>query len=213
MAHYFEKERITAIKKALKNKINIAILDDGLQDKSIDYDLKFVCFNTRKWVGNGFIIPAGPMRESLDSLKNYHGIFLNGNGENTNNIKRIIKKKYKNIKIFESKYTIENIYKIEKNQKYLVFSGIGNPTIFNDTLKKNKIKVIKNINFPDHHNYSNNEISKIKKEATKLGAKILTTEKDFLRLNFKNRKNIYYTKAKLSIINKKKLINFLKINL
>ena len=80
-------------------------------------------------------------------------------------------------------------------------------------LKKNKIKVIKNINFPDHHNYSNTEISKIKKEAAKLGAKILTTEKDFLRLNFKNRKNIYYAKAKLSIINKKKLINFLKINL
>ena len=210
---FCEKERITAIKKALKNKINIAILDDGLQDKSIDYDLKFVCFNTQKWVGNGFIIPAGPMRESLDSLKNYHGIFLNGNGENTNNIKRIIKKKYKNIKIFESKYTIENIYKIKKNKKYVVFSGIGNPAIFNDTLRKNKIKVIKNINFPDHHNYSYNEISKIKKEAIRLGAKILTTEKDFLRLNLKNRKNIYYAKAKLSIINKVNLIKFLKINL
>ena len=85
-----------------------------MQDKSIDYDLKFVCFNTQKWVGNGFIIPAGPMRESLDSLKNYHGILSYGNGENTNNIKRIIKKKYKNIKIFEVNILMKIFIKLKK---------------------------------------------------------------------------------------------------
>ena len=210
---FCEKERITAVKIALKNKMNIAILDDGLQDKSIDYDLKFACFNTQKWVGNGFIIPAGPMRESLDSLKNYHGVFLNGNGENTDKIKKIIKKQYKHIEVFESEYIIENILKIKKNEKYFVFSGIGNPTIFIDTLRKNNIKVIGNMNFPDHHSYSNNEISKIKKEAIKLGAKILTTEKDYLRLSLKNCRNIYFAKAKLSVKNEKKLIKFLKISL
>ena len=210
---FCEKERITAIKKAIKNRRNVAIFDDGLQDKSLDYDLKFVCFNIQKWVGNGLIVPAGPLRQSLDNLKNCHCIFLNGNGENTNSIKNIIKKQYKNIEIFESEYIIENISKIKKSQKYLVFSGIGNPTIFDDTLKKNKIKVTKSINFPDHHSYSNDEISKLKKEAVKLQSKILTTEKDFLRLNLKNRKNIYFAKAKLSVKNKQKLIKFLKINL
>ena len=95
----------------------------------------------------------------------------------------------------------------------MVFSGIGNPTIFNDTLKKNKIKVSKSINFPDHHIYSSDEISKLKKEAIKLQSKILTTEKDFLRLDLKNRKNIYFAKAKLLVKSKKKLTKFLKINL
>ena len=210
---FCEKERITAIRKAIKKKRNVAIFDDGLQDKSLDYDLKFVCFNIQKWVGNGLIVPAGPLRQSLDNLKNCHCIFLNGNGENTNSIKNIIKKQYKNIEIFESEYIIENISKIKKNQKYLVFSGIGNPIIFNDTLKKNRIKVTKSINFPDHHSYSNDEISKLKKEAIKLQSKILTTEKDFLRLDLKDRKNIYFAKAKLLVKNKQKLIKFLKINL
>ena len=50
-------------------KFKRLIIDDGLQDKSINYDLKIVCFNKKNFIGNGRLIPAGPLREKLNSLK------------------------------------------------------------------------------------------------------------------------------------------------
>ena len=77
-------KRIEAINSAENKGYDVAILDDGLQDNSINYDLRFVCFNNINWIGNGFTIPAGPLRESINNLKNYKHIFLNGNLENLN---------------------------------------------------------------------------------------------------------------------------------
>jgi tetraacyldisaccharide 4'-kinase len=57
---YCLKNRVTAVYEAIKDKNDIVIFDDGLQDRSINYDLKFICFNNIKWIGNGFLIPAGP---------------------------------------------------------------------------------------------------------------------------------------------------------
>ena len=66
---YQNKRRIEAIKKAIQNKANIAILDDGLQDFSINKNLSIVCFNEKQWIGNGLTIPSGPLREDLSALK------------------------------------------------------------------------------------------------------------------------------------------------
>ena len=66
------------MKNAEEKKFEIAILDDGLQDKSIEYDLKIVCFNNINWIGNGLTIPAGPLRENIKNLKNYEHVFING---------------------------------------------------------------------------------------------------------------------------------------
>ena len=63
---------------ASKKKYQLAILDDGLQQKDIHYDLKIACFNSEYALGNGYMLPAGPLRESLEEIKNYDFIFLNG---------------------------------------------------------------------------------------------------------------------------------------
>mgnify|MGYP003322551131 CR=1 FL=1 len=65
-------------------KSDMIIFDDGLQEKWIDYDIKFVCFDSEKWVGNGHLIPSGPLREKMNALKNYHGIFLKTVNEDSN---------------------------------------------------------------------------------------------------------------------------------
>jgi tetraacyldisaccharide 4'-kinase len=70
--------RHKALEEAIKKKNELVIFDDGLQDNKIDYDLKFVCFNSKKWIGNGFLIPSGPLREKISSLKKYDVVFLNG---------------------------------------------------------------------------------------------------------------------------------------
>ena len=97
---YCENERIVAIQKAALDKNEIAIFDDGLQQKSLSYDISFVCFNIQNWIGNGFLLPAGPLRESLSSLKNYTAVILTGNNENTRHIKSQIKNYNSKIKIF-----------------------------------------------------------------------------------------------------------------
>mgnify|MGYP001381524194 CR=1 FL=1 len=76
---FINYKRIDAISQAEKENFEVAICDDGLQDKSVDYDLKFVCFNTINWVGNGLTLPAGPLREKLNNLNKYEHVFLNGN--------------------------------------------------------------------------------------------------------------------------------------
>ena len=204
-----EKNRIDSVKQAINQNIDIAIFDDGLQDKRLSYDVTFVCFNTKSWIGNGFCLPSGPLRENLKSLKKYDAVFLNGNGEEILEIQNTIKHINPNINIFETRYMPLNLDEIKLSENYLAFSGIGNPDSFIKTLKKNKFNIVKTLDFPDHYNYSDQDIIKIKKNAKDLEAKIITTEKDYNRLNKLNSEGIEYLKIELKILNEEELINFL----
>ena len=204
------KDRKQAIKEAVRKNFEIVVFDDGLQDLTMHYDLTFVCFNNLTWIGNGNLIPAGPMREKLESLKKYNAVFFNGNGENISRLKPIIKKFNKKIKIFETFYEPLKIKKFDKKEKYLAFSGIGNPTSFKKTLIKNKFNIIKEIIFADHYQYTSNDIINIKRSAKELGAKIITTEKDYIKLKPKDNKGINFLEVKLVLKKEKELINLIK---
>ena len=71
-------------------------------------------------------------------------------------------------------------------------------------LKKNNLDIVQNFEFSDHYNYLQKDIEKILKFAFKNNAKILTTEKDYLRLNEQLRRGIDYTKINLKISEKDK---------
>jgi len=203
------RKRNRAIIQAEKEKYQIAILDDGLQDKSISCDLKFVCFNTINWKGNGMTIPAGPLRENINKLKNYDHVFLNGNLENLQIIKNEINKINSKIIIHIGKYEPLNIDEFDKTKKYLVFSGIGNHQTFISMLKSNGINVKKDIEFADHYKFTNNDIKEISIEANNLNCEIITTEKDYLRLKKINFEKIKFIKSELKIIDEKKLIEII----
>lgn len=207
---YCYRSRKWAIKQAIKDKIDIVVFDDGLQDLSISYDLKFVCFNNSTWIGNGFLIPAGPLREKLESLKKYDAVFLNGNGENISKLKPLIKRFNRRIKIFETFYKLKKLNKINKKENYLIFSGIGNPASFKKTLINNKFNIVKEIIFSDHHHYNLDDINNIKGLAKELNAKIMTTEKDYIKLNPKYSKGINFLEVELVLKKEKELINFIK---
>ncbi len=203
-----KKNRLDAIRHARSKKFEFAICDDGLQDRNVNYNLKIVCFNFDTFVGNGLVIPAGPLRETIENIKKYDVAIINGNGENILSLKRYLLKKNKNLKIFKGNYILNHSIKKLQNKNFVAFSGIGNHKTFIKTLKKNRIKVIKSLNFPDHYNYKDKDISKIREIAKKYNCKIITTEKDFLRLSKKNKKNINFLKIKININNN---INFKKI--
>ena len=197
--------RIKSIAYAEKKKFESAIIDDGLQDKSLKYDLKIVCFNKKNFIGNGRVIPAGPLRESLNKIERYKNIFFSGNDENDENLKEILSKNCSNLNFFDSKYKLLNLDKFDLSKKYVVFSGIGNHETFIDMLKKNNFQIIKDFEFSDHYNYVQKDITRITKFALENNAEILTTEKDYLRLSEKLQSGINFTKINLEISQIEKL--------
>ncbi|MBD1166237.1 tetraacyldisaccharide 4'-kinase [Pelagibacterales bacterium SAG-MED07] len=203
------KNRIEAVNRAIKDSFDILIFDDGLQENKIEYDLKIVCFNNKNWIGNGLLIPSGPLREKIKSLKNYDIVFLNGKSENILKNKEVILKMNSKIKIFESNYEIKNLDKLNRKSKYLIFSGIGEPSSFRDILQKNNINIVKEIIYPDHHDYKKKDLENIFNEAKKNDAKILTTEKDFVKLSNDHKKQINYLEIETNINNEQIFINLL----
>jgi len=204
-----EDNREKIIQIAIKKKQKIIIFDDGLQDKKLDFDLKFVCFEAENWIGNGKLIPAGPLREKISSLKKYDAVFLK-DSELNNNVQEIIKNYNQNIEVFHTSYQIKNFHSFDLSKKFLVFSGIGNPKNFMNILNKNNFKIIDQIIFSDHYNYKQEDINFIKNRAKKINAEIITTEKDFVKISKFDNENINFLEIELKIENEKKLINFIK---
>ena len=204
------KTREEIISKAIYLKKKILIFDDGLQDKNINYDLKFVCFDSTKWVGNGRLIPSGPLREKLESLRKYDGIFLKGKKKESYRLIKLIKKTNPNIEIFNTKYEVLNSKIFNKKDKFLAFSGLGNADDFKKILIENKFKIIKEIIYPDHYQYKKKDIKEIKELAKKINAKIITSEKDFVKVKEFDNKNIKFLRIELKIKNQNKLFNFIK---
>ena len=201
--------RIDALIEAEKKNYDVAIFDDGLQDKTINYDIKFLCFNNINWVGNGMTFPSGPLRESLNNITKYEHIFLNGNLENLENIKAELFKLNSKINIHVGEYVPSNLEQFNKNERFLVFSGIGNHQTFISMIKKYHLNIVKEIEFPDHHEYSEKEINNILNEGNKLKCTILTTEKDFLRINKINKNEIKILKSELKIQDEDNLLKFI----
>ena len=204
--------RKSILKLAEKKNIEVLIFDDGLQDNQIDYNFKFVCFDGDLGIGNGFLLPAGPLRETINSLKKYDVVFIK-KGNNLNNLIKLIEKHNKRIKIFITDYKVSKFSKFNRSKKYLIYSGIGNPHSFAKILKQNKVKIVDKIIFPDHHSYSNQDFNFILNKAKQNNAEIITTEKDYVKVPKELQKKIKFLKVNLIIHNEKKLIKFLKLNL
>ncbi len=202
-------KRVEALNEAISQGYEMAIFDDGLQDNSIQYDLEIVCFNNLNWIGNGLTIPSGPLRENVKSLRYYNNVFLNGNEEHLTDIKNQIKKINPKINIHQGKYIPLNIEDFNKEYNYLVFSGIGNHKTFVNMLKNNNLKIIDDLEYPDHYQYSKKDFYEIIDKAKKYDAKIITTEKDYLRLNSFDRTEVLFIKSTLVILDEKKIIQTL----
>ena len=200
------KNRVNGINN-IKNANSVLIFDDGLQDKSIAYDLSIVCFSSINGIGNGKLLPAGPLREQLSELNKYNVVFINGN--KNKKLESKIRLINKDIKIFYGKYFLKNKKNFISKLNYLAVCGIGTPKNFFNLLSQNKVN-IKKIIFPDHFQYKLSDVRNLTNIAKKNKLKIVTTEKDFMKLRkFKNF-NIKYTRVVLKINNLNKLKKTLK---
>ena len=197
---FYDRKRTLSISKAETKKNNIIIMDDGLQDVSVIKDLNIICFNSFDLVGNGFLLPAGPLREQLHNIKNYQIAIINGKRNIA--FEKKLKSISNNIEIYQSKYVIKDLKRF-RGKKILAFAGIGNPENFFDLLRDNGLKVKKEISFPDHYNYTKKEIENLISKAKDEALTLLTTEKDFFRIKKSGIKNINYVSVELKISNNK----------
>ena len=132
------------------------------------------------------------------------------NGNKNFEFENKIKELKKDIKIFYSNYKIKNLEKL-KNKKVFAFAGIGNPQNFFTLLKENNINVEKTYSFPDHHNFSDSDYYKITKNNYSM--QILTTEKDYHRLNDEIKKIVNIVEVDLEIEKKNEFIDLVKSKL
>ena len=199
--------REQGIREAEKKGHDIVILDDGLQDYKIKKNLSIVCFNQKQLIGNGQVLPSGPLRESLSALKNTDIILING--DKVPNFEKKLLKINKKLKIYYSYYETVNINQF-KSRNLLAIAGIANPENFFTLLEKNKLNVKEKLSFPDHYRFTKNQIQNIIIEAKNKKLKIIMTEKDFFKINEFKLEKIDYLKVSLKIVDKENLINEIK---
>ena len=195
-------DRTSAIQEAQNNNFDTAILDDGFQDYKIKKDLSIICFNSN-FEGNDFVIPAGPLRENLNSIKNAQIMVINGY-KNLKFEKKILEIN-NNIDIYYSKYKAINYAKFSQKE-LLVITGIGNPENFLELLSSHKLKIAKKYIFPDHYTFNKEELNNFKSEAKKNGYQIICTEKDYHRIKKYSIDEIDFLRVELVLEKKETLI-------
>ena len=199
------KNRQAAIKE-FQNKYDVMFLDDGYQDYSIKKNLNIVCFKDNQLLGNGFTLPSGPLREKLSSLKEAHIILING-AKNLDFEKKLLNINHK-LKFFYSSYKPINVEQF-KNKNLLAIAGIGNPEKFFQLLEQNDLKIEKKLIFPDHYEFTNNDINYILKLTKENNYHIVTTEKDFYKIKEPNNEMFKFLKVSLEIEKKEELIDLI----
>ena len=207
---FVNESRKKAIELLIKNKNDLAILDDGFQDFSIKKNISIICFNQKQWIGNGFVIPSGPLREKITAIKRAHCVIING--EKNIEIEQEIYKENKEIQIYFSKFKLLDTYKFN-DKKIIAFAGIGNPSNFFELLEENKLNLINKFSFPDHYKFSKKELDTLILDSNNQNAVLLTTEKDYYRIDDNYKKKIQFAKVKLEIENREDFIKFLEKNI
>ena len=165
----------------LKKNYDIIIMDDGLQNYQLEQDIKLLLIDKKFLFGNGYCIPAGPLRQTItQGLKKIDAIIFTGDGD----IKDINLNFINNIQNFDTKLEIKNTFKTKQNN-FLAFCALGNPIKFFNTLKKNNFKIVLTKSFPDHYEYKNKDINTLREEAYNRNLKLITTEKDYVKIDDK----------------------------
>ncbi len=183
-----------------KDKFNVIIMDDGLQNYQLKQDIKFLLVDKQLKLGNGYCLPAGPLRQSIErGLNDIDKIILTG--ESDSNEKNLFKSF--NIPVIKSNVKIAIPIKIKK-ERLLAFCGLANPNKFFETLKKNGYEISSTKIFPDHYAYKKDDVNNLIFDANNRNLKLITTEKDYVKIS-ENKNHIHFLPIELELSVKDKL--------
>ena len=196
-------ERFLAAQKAVENGADIIIMDDGFQNPTLHKDISFLVFDGGFGVGNGYPLPAGPLRESLLSgIKRADAAIIIGDDQTG------LRAQLGNIPIFEGR--MKPLPLANTTTPAIAFAGIGRPEKFYNSLRECNVNIIKTIDFPDHHSYSESELQNLVDIAWQKDAQLVTTSKDFVKIPEKMRHHFNVLEIEIEWKNQEALSQFLR---
>ena len=171
-------DRNKSFKLAKDKGANCIVMDDGFQNPTINKDLSIIVINGEQGFGNKRVMPSGPLRESISrGLSRTNLIIIIGKISD-----ELHQKIPKHIPAIKASFTINNENKIFKGQKITAFAGIAYPEKFFNSLKLQGAKVVKEMIYPDHHIFDENDLLNLAEMANKTQSILVTTKKDFVRI-------------------------------
>jgi len=178
---WVSRTRAAGAKAAVAAGAEIIIMDDGFQNPGLYKDLSVVVVDGGYGIGNGRVMPSGPLREFLNAgLSRADAIVILGKRGD-----RVFAELTRNMLVIKAALTPVPDFGNLDNNRAVAFAGIGRPQKFFDTLSDMGFEITATKSFPDHHVYSASEISELKSLAARTGASLVTTEKDYVRLDAK----------------------------
>ena len=179
-ATWVAKDRKAGVIAAANNKADAVVLDDGFQNPSVMKDLSIVVVDGGFGFGNKMLLPAGPLRESINAgISRASAVVIIG--EDKLNSKNIVKQVNPTIEVLQAQLQPLNGDEL-KNRDVIAFAGIGRPEKFFETLVELGCNIKSRHPFPDHYEYSVRDISPILEMAEKTNAAVVTTEKDAVKI-------------------------------
>src|SRR5208282_5438724 len=162
---------------------SVVVMDDGLQNSSLAKDLTIIIVDGRRGIGNGHIIPAGPLRAPLGlQLERAQALIVVGAPDGAAFV--LDRARRRGIVIFHAQLEPDrSVIAALGGRKALAFAGIGDPEKFFATLTTAGIEVAERASFPDHHRYTAAEAKDLISRAQAKGLMLVTTEKDLMRLS------------------------------
>ncbi|MDR2107210.1 MAG: tetraacyldisaccharide 4'-kinase [Holosporaceae bacterium] len=183
------RDRAACARLAEKKNIDFLILDDGLTQRFLKPNVKLVVIDREQGFGNGEMFPLGPNRLDFEKIKfDLDGAIILGNTpENCED-------PFADCGIPVFKGTIEPDFSGVEG-KIVAFCGIGYPDKFFGALRG--LEIAEKIPFPDHYPFSDSDVRQLIEKAKKYGARLATTEKDFVRIPPKYRSFVTAIPAKI----------------
>lgn len=181
---------------SLRGIHDVILMDDGMQNPFISKTLSIGVFDGSVGIGNGFLIPAGPMRVSLASgVKQMDIALINGDDETNIGPKLPPSLTRFSASLLPDQTSIDAL----GDTPILAFAGIGQPKRFFATLRRAGCNLSHYLAFADHHRYSETDLLRLREDAMRLGAQLVTTQKDWVRLPAEWRERIAVLPVALAI--------------
>lgn len=179
------------------------ILDDGMQNFSLQKDLTIMVIDGKIQFGNKFLIPAGPLRQSiLSGLKISDLIVVIGKIDE--NLRKILQKQIEENKVFQAEIKSKNLDKFQ-NQKLFAFCGIAYPEKFFSYLQENGCEIVERKVFGDHYSYNNQDLKNLVEKANEINAKLITTKKDWIKFNSFYKEKIDFLEIEVEFLEEEKI--------
>jgi tetraacyldisaccharide 4'-kinase len=176
------RDRVAGAEAAQRDGATVIVMDDGFQNPSLSKDLAIVLVDGRRGIGNGRVVPAGPLRAPLEAqMANAHAIVVVGPPEGA--ATAIEGAQRQGVAIFHARLVPDAaMIAAIGDRAVLAFAGIGNPEKFFATLLEAGVAVAEQTSFPDHHSYTASDARALLRSAEDDNLLLLTTEKDLVRL-------------------------------